>query len=70
MSDFITRIETELNELNERLDKLDLFIGNNIYCGLPKHHKELLDTQFSIMNAYSEILAIRLRILKDETQTN
>jgi len=66
MSDFIKRLENELNELNEKLDKLTVFIGTGNFDKLSVQHQKLLLSQQSTMARYSNILSDRLNLSKEE----
>ncbi|ENY0908415.1 hypothetical protein ACFVGI_000859 [Serratia marcescens] len=54
------RVVYELNELEERLEKLSTFIGGSIFCGLPEEDQRLLEAQRHIMSAYVEVLKKRV----------
>lgn len=54
------RIVTEKNELDEKIDKLSVFIKGNFYRELPGDEQARLNDQFSAMNDYSNILRQRI----------
>ena len=59
------RVIDEKNELKEKTDKLQQFIGSDAESGkvfheLPAEDKELLLTQHSIMTQYAQVLDKRI----------
>lgn len=66
MEAFIKRIEIELVELEEKLEKLNYFIENNeIFKTLNQDHKDLLIAQRKTMKKYAHILKMRILLLKE-----
>ena len=61
---FLDRLEVELTELSNKLDKLNKFFDTDIFKSLPKQKKALLQIQFRAMFAYSQILVERIRVEK------
>lgn len=60
MSDFITRLETEEQELNERLEKLETFLASEKGKSIGKIDALLLAKQYEVMTYYSRILNARI----------
>ncbi len=60
MSDYISRIKKEKNELVDKLQKLEGFIYSDDFAPLPEESKELLFRQRTIMTEYRDVLAERL----------
>lgn len=58
--DFVDRMEDELNELTERIQKLDTFIQTDTYRNLTQTEKDLLIKQFKAMECYRDNLYDRL----------
>ncbi|WP_340618706.1 crAss001_48 related protein [Xenorhabdus entomophaga] len=55
------RVIDELAELNERIEKLSVFIGGDIYNALEETDRYLLRVQRSAMYNYAEILHMRVK---------
>ncbi len=60
MNDAKARVEIELKELSERLDKLNAFYMTDNFKGLKAEQQELLTEQIMVMTRYKEILTKRL----------
>lgn len=61
MNEHINRMEQELEELNVRIAKIEKFIdSNSIYKGLSLIDQELIQAEYNVMKAYSNILDIRI----------
>lgn len=57
----VERMESELAELIDRVDKLDVFMGGRaIFPNLPAVDQDLLRAQSGAMKAYKSILTLRL----------
>jgi hypothetical protein len=72
MSDFITRLETEKNELFEKLQKLDAFLQSDKIQSVDPIQLSLLQIQFAAMSTYLLCLSERWSRLtgkKDTIQT-
>ena len=54
------RVVTEKAELDEKIDKLDIFRSGSIFPTLPTEEQDRLNIQLSIMRQYSGILADRI----------
>ena len=66
--DFIDRIKIELEELSERIEKLDKFVYDKRIKGEHIEHEYLLVTQLNIMRAYHNILEIRYVMLTQPSE--
>ena len=64
MSDYVSRMNEELSELNIKINKLDDFIGSSKFMEIEYTQKELLIAQFNTMKAYQSILDIRINLAK------
>lgn len=65
MSDFLTRLQVEQSELQEKLEKLGGFFGTPVFEKLSKENTTLLRLQYDAMNMYNNILIVRLDTLKN-----
>ena len=63
MSTFIDRLKTEKQELDEKIEKLTAFINSENFEKVDSIQAPLLQTQLSIMLAYSTVLDKRLNNL-------
>ena len=54
------RVVTELDELNEKREKLAAFFNTETYNGLPAVERTLLMAQSTIMQSYASILGQRI----------
>jgi len=59
------RVEIELKELDEKLTKLDSFVGTEMFKKLSEQQKRLLQIQACAMATYSNILVTRLELWED-----
>lgn len=59
------RVKVELNELRERLVKLEAFINSTAITKLKDRMRALLTLQLGCMREYEEVLVERLRIWDD-----
>lgn len=57
---FQLRVVDEKVALSEKLDKLETFIDDSIYAGLPPTEQSMLSRQFLIMKLYEQVLAERI----------
>lgn len=57
------RVEIELLELNEKLDKLNKFIFSDACAKLVPAQRELLLKQSLAMKEYADILSARLQLM-------
>jgi len=65
MSDFITRLEQEQQELQIKIDALESFMNDNdAFVQVGVGQNILLKNQVSAMRSYNEILIVRLALLK------
>lgn len=63
MSDFKRRLETEQQELEEKLNKLDAFLMSEKVESVDDVQKALLQVQATAMNTYNQCLKERLERL-------
>lgn len=63
MSDFKTRLDTERLELEEKLDKLDVFLMSDMATKIDDVQKALLKVQATAMNTYLQCLKERIERL-------
>lgn len=61
---FLDRLKTEKNELLDKVTKLGMFIVSDKVKELSDANILLLKQQFEIMNAYLNILIIRIELLE------
>lgn len=67
MSTFKERLIQEQLDLNEKVEKLRLFIdGNEVFKTLSEEHQYLLKKQLYYMGGYNGVLMKRIDLLKDE----
>lgn len=66
MSDFKTRLAAEQEELQEKMEKLNGFIGTDAFKALPPMQRELLKVQAKSMDTYNQCLIGRLFWLNNE----
>lgn len=64
MSDFISRLETEKQELDEKIEKLEAFFPTETFKNLHEIDKLLLEMQRRTMDEYSRVLNARLMRLR------
>lgn len=62
VSDFISRMRDEKNELDERISKLEVFVKTDFYKSLDDRRKEKLGKQLGFMYDYSMVLGERILI--------
>ena len=60
MSDFITRLQTELTDLDEKISKLEPFMSTETFKELNRIDQILLEKQLEVMLDYSRVLNARL----------
>lgn len=63
MEDFKKRLVVERDELDDKLTKLEAFIGSNRFENLDERNRKLLVAQRDAMRQYSDILNVRISIL-------
>lgn len=66
MSDYISRMEEEQYELQQRMAKLATFMVSKDFMNLYEHQKELLNIQFDAMRTYETCLTARIRWAKNK----
>lgn len=62
-SDWIKRLELEIEELDDKMKKLKRFIASENFKDLDVEYKNLLIRQYKTMDIYLEILKARYRII-------
>lgn len=68
MSDFITRLWDEKNELDQKITKLEAFTNSDNFNSIDNVQRSLLRVQLNAMATYSKVLEERLwRISPAET---
>ena len=60
MEDYQQRVVDEKDELDQKLDRLSVFMKGDTFKGLPSEEQSRMDRQLKAMSAYSEILAERI----------
>jgi hypothetical protein len=63
MSDFKTRLLEEKEQLDEKISKLEPFIGSEPFNGIDVAQQDLLIEQLDVMRNYSTILEKRIELL-------
>jgi hypothetical protein len=63
---FLQRLQTEKDELVDRLSKLLIFIDSNNFSSLSDANQVLLKMQAEHMNNYLNILIIRVELLEEK----
>ena len=59
----LDRMIIEYDELKQKIDKLDVFLGSEKFKTLDEKVKGLLSSQYHIMIAYSIVLIERMRLM-------
>ena len=59
----LDRMIIEYDELKQKIDKLDVFLGSEKFKTLDEKVKGLLSSQYHIMIAYSIVLSERMRLM-------
>lgn len=63
MEDFKKRLVVERDELEDKIAKLEAFIGSTRFEDLDERNRKLLVSQCDVMRQYSTILNVRISIL-------
>lgn len=63
MEDFKKRLVVERDELDDKIAKLEAFIGSTRFENLDERNRKLLVAQCGVMRRYSTILNVRISIL-------
>ena len=63
MEDFKKRLVVERDELEDKIAKLEAFIGSTRFENLDERNRNLLAAQRDAMRQYSTILNVRISIL-------
>ena len=61
MSNFKDRLVTELNELQDKINKLDAFMKIEAFNNISHFQQEMLKDQLIVMDKYAEILSLRIQ---------
>lgn len=62
----VDRMRIELDDLAEKLVKLDIFLGTPKFLSLDKEMCDLLHSQYKVMKEYKEILEKRLELMQNQ----
>jgi len=65
MKDFQQRVVNECNELDERLEKLLIFLDGDLFKSLPSEEHLRLRRQCAAMKDYSQVLKERIVAFSD-----
>lgn len=68
MSDYLSRMKLELDELGDRLKKLQGFINSDSFEVLSVLNRMLLKTQMQAMATYHEVLELRITLNDPDIQ--
>lgn len=60
MEAYQTRVVEEKQELDSRLEKLQLFVASTRFDGVPNSEQERMKRQLRIMKDYSQVLSERI----------
>ena len=60
MEAFQTRVVEEKASLDEKIEKLDAFIGTERFCALPEAEQARMVRQLAVMREYSGVLGERI----------
>ena len=60
MEDYQRRVAIELNDLSEKIARLECFANGRVFGGLDEIDKGLLLAQCEAMRAYAKILELRV----------
>lgn len=63
MSTFKERLQDEKQQLDEKREKLEAFVGSEVFTKIDARQMSLLNIQLQIMDSYSQVLTERLTIL-------
>lgn len=63
---FLDRLYIELVELQDKQNKLNKFFDTDMFKGLSKQERTLLEAQFGAMLSYSSILVERIRVAENK----
>jgi len=65
---FLARMEVELHQLDEKVEKLQEFVQGEVFETLPAIEKQLLYIQVSTMSTYGATLSTRIDLAKNKEQ--
>lgn len=63
MSDFKSRLSIEKSELDEKIEKLSMFLNSDAVKNIDPKQQDLLADQLPAMASYSDILSQRIALL-------
>lgn len=69
-TDFIKRLEVEIEELQERYNRLDAFLGTTAAISLDNRMHMLMVQQKHIMKDYIEVLSARWELLHEDDESD
>ena len=64
----LERLKVEYSELQEKMIKLDSFLGSDDFMSLLSHEAGLLTVQYTIMSSYLAVLMTRLAMNGDTNE--
>ena len=67
---FLDRMNIELKDLTDKLDKLFKFFPTEAYNSLPTFEKQLLKAQYGAMLSYNNILATCIRVSEERANNS
>lgn len=67
MEDFKTRLITEEQELNIKIEKLESFLNSDKIKNIDKDQLDLLNSQLKAMKKYTHCLKMRLHLLEKKS---
>ena len=70
MEDYQQRVVDEMHELYNKIEALARFLTSDTVDEIERPDRNLLQTQFSIMEAYIQILQMRINRFDTDTETN
>jgi len=59
---YVGRMVNECEELKDKIEKLNMFFSTPIFKGLPDRKKVLMESQYSLMIEYVEVLEERIKL--------
>ena len=70
MSDFRERLREELEELDEKIEKLKTFVEDKegVFQTLPALDRQLMFIQLTTMSNYGALLATRISLIDSKTE--
>lgn len=68
VKDYQQRVIDEVEELDEKIEKLDAFTGTDNFYSLPSVEQELLCKQLQHMRDYSSVLRKRINLFAKQNR--